>query len=108
MLRGARRGVAFAVISCCVAVGTASADTRFDWPLAPRPHVERAFDKPAENWLPGHRGVDLGGSAGQSVLAAVTASWCSREWSPESRRCRSIIPAATHDLRTRHRSRSHR
>ena len=60
----------FAVISCCVAVGTASADTRFDWPLAPRPHVERAFDKPAENWLPGHRGVDLGGSAGQSVLAA--------------------------------------
>ncbi len=71
MLRGARRGVVFAVISCCVAVGTASADTRFDWPLAPRPHVERAFDKPAENWLPGHRGgVDLGGSAGQSVLAA--------------------------------------
>ncbi|ARE33957.1 M23 family metallopeptidase [Rhodococcus qingshengii] len=70
ILRGARRGVVFAVISCCVAVGTASADTRFDWPLAPRPHVERAFDKPAENWLPGHRGVDLGGSAGQSVLAA--------------------------------------
>ena len=70
MLLGARRGVVVAVISCCVAVGTASADARFDWPLAPRPHVERAFDKPAKNWLPGHRGVDLGGSAGQSVLAS--------------------------------------
>lgn len=70
MLSGARRGVVVAVISCCAAVGTASADARFDWPLAPRPHVERVFDKPAENWLPGHRGVDLGGSAGQPVLAA--------------------------------------
>jgi murein DD-endopeptidase MepM/ murein hydrolase activator NlpD len=70
MWSGARRGVVVAVISCCAAVGTASADARFDWPLAPRPHVEHVFDKPAENWLPGHRGVDLGGSAGQPVLAA--------------------------------------
>ncbi|WP_324188143.1 M23 family metallopeptidase [Nocardia higoensis] len=42
----------------------------FDWPLRPRPAVERRFDKPEQDWLPGHRGVDLAGSAGQAVLAA--------------------------------------
>ena len=42
----------------------------FDWPLRPRPAVVREFDKPAQNWLPGHRGVDLAGSPGQDVLAA--------------------------------------
>ncbi|RDI48997.1 murein hydrolase activator EnvC family protein [Nocardia mexicana] len=43
---------------------------RFDWPLQPRPPVLRRFDKPPQDWLPGHRGVDLGGTAGQAVLAA--------------------------------------
>ncbi|GAB2708888.1 peptidoglycan DD-metalloendopeptidase family protein [Nocardia thraciensis] len=43
---------------------------RFDWPLQPRPPVLRRFDKPPQDWLPGHRGVDLGGAAGQVVLAA--------------------------------------
>ncbi|MFD3591336.1 M23 family metallopeptidase [Nocardia sp. NPDC058640] len=42
----------------------------FGWPLRPRPAVERKFDKPERNWLPGHRGVDLAGVAGQPVLAA--------------------------------------
>jgi murein DD-endopeptidase MepM/ murein hydrolase activator NlpD len=42
----------------------------FDWPLRPRPAVVRAFDKPEQNWLPGHRGVDLAGVPGQPVLAA--------------------------------------
>ncbi|MFC4126569.1 M23 family metallopeptidase [Nocardia rhizosphaerae] len=42
----------------------------FGWPLRPRPAVERYFDKPERNWLPGHRGVDLAGSVGQTVLAA--------------------------------------
>lgn len=42
----------------------------FGWPLQPRPPILRWFDKPAQNWLPGHRGVDLGGKAGQPVLAA--------------------------------------
>jgi murein DD-endopeptidase MepM/ murein hydrolase activator NlpD len=42
----------------------------FAWPLAPRPAVTRAFDKPAQNWLPGHRGVDLAGIPDQAVLAA--------------------------------------
>jgi murein DD-endopeptidase MepM/ murein hydrolase activator NlpD len=42
----------------------------FGWPLQPRPAVERRFDKPEQNWLPGHRGVDLAGAPGQAVLAA--------------------------------------
>jgi murein DD-endopeptidase MepM/ murein hydrolase activator NlpD len=42
----------------------------FSWPLQPRPPVQRRFDKPAQDWLPGHRGVDLAGTPGQAVLAA--------------------------------------
>ena len=42
----------------------------YDWPLQPRPNVVRRFEKPTQNWLPGHRGVDLAGSPGQSVLSA--------------------------------------
>ncbi|RVW03775.1 M23 family metallopeptidase [Rhodococcus spongiicola] len=42
----------------------------YDWPLHPRPRVVRSFDKPAQNWLPGHRGVDLAAAPGQRVLAA--------------------------------------
>nr|WP_227833358.1 M23 family metallopeptidase [Nocardia macrotermitis] len=42
----------------------------FDWPLHPRPPVVRRFDRPVHDWLPGHRGVDLGGAPGQPVLAA--------------------------------------
>ncbi len=33
-------------------------------------HVIRAFAKPAQNWLPGHRGVDLAADIGAAVLAA--------------------------------------
>ncbi|KAA0023226.1 murein hydrolase activator EnvC family protein [Antrihabitans cavernicola] len=42
----------------------------YTWPLAPRPKVVRAFAKPEQNWLPGHRGVDLAGAPGQVVVAA--------------------------------------
>jgi hypothetical protein len=41
------------------------------WPLQPRPEVVRGFELPAKPWLPGHRGVDLAGHAGQPVLAAT-------------------------------------
>ncbi|GAA2861833.1 hypothetical protein Acy02nite_54520 [Actinoplanes cyaneus] len=41
----------------------------FGWPLAP-PQVTRRFDAPPEPWLPGHRGVDLGGAPGLTVRAA--------------------------------------
>ncbi|MGQ4614720.1 peptidoglycan DD-metalloendopeptidase family protein [Nocardia sp. R7R-8] len=49
---------------------TARPEGRFGWPLQPRPAVVRHFDKPAQNWLPGHRGVDLAGTEGQAVLTA--------------------------------------
>jgi murein DD-endopeptidase MepM/ murein hydrolase activator NlpD len=40
------------------------------WPLPPPRHVVRGFDPPAQPWLPGHRGVDIAGYAGEPVLAA--------------------------------------
>jgi len=43
---------------------------RFSWPLAPPHPVLRAFDPPPAPWASGHRGVDLGGSPGEPVLAA--------------------------------------
>ena len=42
------------------------------WPLLPAPRVLRAFDPPAQPWLPGHRGVDLAALPGQPVLSAAT------------------------------------
>ncbi|MFE3029663.1 M23 family metallopeptidase [Nocardia tengchongensis] len=63
--------VAFGLALAGQATSAASAPTaEFGWPLSPRPAVVRAFDKPEHDWLPGHRGVDLAGSEGQSVLAA--------------------------------------
>ncbi len=42
----------------------------FRWPLAGTPTVTRPFQPPPRPWLPGHRGVDLAGSPGATVLAA--------------------------------------
>lgn len=39
------------------------------WPLAGLPPVVRRFDPPPQPWLPGHRGIDLAGTAGEPVLA---------------------------------------
>jgi murein DD-endopeptidase MepM/ murein hydrolase activator NlpD len=41
------------------------------WPLDPEPDVVRGFEPPAGPYAPGHRGVDLAGLPGQSVLAAL-------------------------------------
>ena len=41
------------------------------WPLRPRPEVVADFDPPLDPWGSGHRGVDLLGSAGQAVRAAL-------------------------------------
>lgn len=43
----------------------------FFWPLAPPHPVLRPFQPPAAPWGPGHRGVDLGGQAGDAVLAVA-------------------------------------
>ncbi|MEE2033646.1 M23 family metallopeptidase [Rhodococcus chondri] len=48
----------------------AAAQSRFGWPLHPRPSVVREFDLPERNWLRGHRGVDLRAHPGQTVLSA--------------------------------------
>lgn len=60
-----------AVVVLTAALGPGSADAgRFVWPLDPRPVVSRQFDPPEQNWLPGHRGVDLDAHVGQTVVAA--------------------------------------
>lgn len=40
------------------------------WPLRPRPRVVARFAPPVATWGAGHRGVDLLGTAGQTVRAA--------------------------------------
>ena len=47
----------------------AHAAGKWDWPLKPA-RLSAGFDRPPQNWLPGHRGVDLVGQAGDQVLAA--------------------------------------
>ena len=44
---------------------------RFSWPLAPPHPVLRRFDPPSAPWAAGHRGVDLGGTPGEPVLAVA-------------------------------------
>jgi hypothetical protein len=44
------------------------------WPLQPEPEVVHAFDPPDSPYGAGHRGVDLLGSTGQPVLAALPGS----------------------------------
>ncbi len=65
---------AIALVLCAVASGhatpVAGAAPAFGWPLEPRPAITREFDPPAQDWLPGHRGVDLAAHPGQTVLAA--------------------------------------
>ena len=39
------------------------------WPMDPH-QLSVGFDRPAQNWLPGHRGVDLYGTTGTQVYAA--------------------------------------
>ncbi len=41
------------------------------WPLRPAPAVVRGFDPPDVGWGAGHRGVDLLGSPGAAVRAAL-------------------------------------
>lgn len=42
----------------------------WQWPLPEPERVVRGFAPPAHDWLPGHRGVDLAGRAGEPVRAA--------------------------------------
>lgn len=48
---------------------TAQPTPYWQFPLLPTPAIGRGFEPPAQNWLPGHRGVDLVAHSGQSVRA---------------------------------------
>lgn len=50
--------------------GAVAARPAYDWPLVPRPPVTHGFDPPAQRWLAGHRGVDLGAAPDAAVLSA--------------------------------------
>jgi murein DD-endopeptidase MepM/ murein hydrolase activator NlpD len=51
--------------------GAAETDPVGVWPLRPEPEVVAGFDPPNSPWGSGHRGVDLLGTAGQVVRAAL-------------------------------------
>jgi len=61
---------------CAVVMALAAAPVA--WALsgvAPIPGpVVRGFDPPGEDWYPGHRGVDLAGATGDTVVAAAAGS----------------------------------
>jgi murein DD-endopeptidase MepM/ murein hydrolase activator NlpD len=44
---------------------------RFDLPLGSMDKVSKEFKKPAHNWLPGHRGVDISAIEGELVGASA-------------------------------------
>lgn len=54
------------------AAASADTDPVGVWPLQPTHEVVHDFDPPADPWGSGHRGVDLAGTVGQSVHAALT------------------------------------
>lgn len=62
-------------LAALLAVGSSApasgltAERRWRSPVSPL-KVERPFDPPAQDWLPGHRGVDLAAHVGQEVRAA--------------------------------------
>ncbi|MEO5317223.1 M23 family metallopeptidase [Arthrobacter sp. CC3] len=66
---GAPGTVGAGVMPAAAAAGTAAPGT-WDWPLAPRPAVLRAFDPPDKPWLSGHRGVDLQAAADGGPVTA--------------------------------------
>ncbi|MCB4208059.1 M23 family metallopeptidase [Arthrobacter sp. UM1] len=44
-------------------------ESRWTWPLSPRPRVLRPFRPPPQRWLSGHRGADLAAAQGTAVLS---------------------------------------
>lgn len=61
------------LVSAALGAGPARAatDPAGVWPLRPTPRVVGWFDPPESPWGTGHRGVDLAGSVGQLVVAAL-------------------------------------
>lgn len=71
--QGAQTGEAPALVSALLGVrepvGDRDETAVWGWPLSGQPPIVRGFDPPAQRWLPGHRGIDLGGVEGERVLA---------------------------------------
>ncbi len=44
----------------------------WSWPLDPVPELARGFDKPAQRWERGHRGVDLVPGAGRAGVPVLS------------------------------------
>jgi murein DD-endopeptidase MepM/ murein hydrolase activator NlpD len=92
------RLAATAVVALAVWLGgaaTAADSPRWPWPLSPTPELVNAFRPPASDYGPGHRGIDLRGSAGQAVTAssAGTVSFAG------SVAGRGVVVVRTGDLR---------
>lgn len=73
-----KRVTRLCVVACLallvVVPGTAYADDAdWRWPLRP-PRVVQAFQPPDDPWGPGHRGIDLAGSAGDAVHAMAAGT----------------------------------
>ncbi|PNL43309.1 M23 family peptidase [Mobiluncus mulieris] len=67
-------GVAFGT-SSTVTPGSVITTTEFlYWPTGRPVPVPRRFDPPAQRWLPGHRGIDLRVTPGETVFAATDAT----------------------------------
>ena len=72
MLRGVLR-VASALVLAWVLLVVAASEGRAFGSVRPVPGpVLRGFDPPAQDWLPGHRGVDLAAPVGSRVRAAAS------------------------------------
>lgn len=56
------------------AEGSQDVDPEGEWPLRPEPQVVATFDPPDSPYGAGHRGVDLAGSLGQDVHAALAGT----------------------------------
>ena len=59
------------LLAAALALPASTADPVGVWPLQPEPEVVHAFDPPDSPYGAGHRGVDLLGTVGQPVLAAL-------------------------------------
>jgi murein DD-endopeptidase MepM/ murein hydrolase activator NlpD len=59
------------LLTAALALPGATTDPVGVWPLQPEPEVVRGFDPPDSPYGRGHRGVDLLGTVGQPVLAAL-------------------------------------
>ena len=67
-------GVCGVSLSVAPSATAASPAASWQWPLAPLPPLIRPFDPPEAPWLPGHRGIDLGATPGQPVLAVAAGT----------------------------------